>query len=179
MKGNYKLIPMILFFLVFAGSATAQNFSVYSNLTGSGCRTIKTDSETGGSESRCRGYGKWSLAVLDDDDRMSVNAVSPDGKQSELNFWTVVTPAFSSLGGKAEWRIQKNGKTVKPVALIIRVNATSETDGIPQRQSYLAVSKITDDEVCVVEKITNQRSANQLARAAADRAATKPCLQPE
>ena len=179
MKGNYKLILMIMFFLIFTGSASAQISSVYSNLTGSGCRTIKTDPETGGSETRCRGYGKWSLIVLDDDDRMSVNAVSPDGIRHELDFWTIVTTAFSSVGGKAEWRVQKNGKTVKPVALIIRVNATSEADGAPQRQSYLTVSKITDDGVCVVEKITSQRNANQLARAAADNAAAKPCLRPE
>ena len=179
MRENYRLLSVLIFSLFFAGSVTAQNSSVYSNLTGGGCRRVKTDSETGGSESRCRGYGKWSLMVLDDDNRMSVNVVSPDGKQSELDFWTIVTTAFSSLGGKAEWRVRKDGKTVKPIALIVRVNATVEEDGKQKRQSYLAVSKITDDAVCVVEKISDQRNANQLARDSADHAAAKPCLQPE
>lgn len=179
MKKNYRLILAVIFSMVLVGSATAQNSSVYTNLTGGGCRAVKSDAETGSSETRCRGYGKWSLMVLDDDDRMSVNVLSPDEKQHELNFWTVVTPAFSSLGNRAEWRVQKDGRMLKPVALIVRVNATSEATGRRTRQSYLAVSKITDDEVCVVEKIGNQKNANQMAQTAADNAAAKPCLSPE
>lgn len=179
MKKIYRLILTVVFCVVAVGSATAQNSSVYTNLTGGGCRAFKSDPETGSSEKRCGGYGKWSLMVLDDDDRMSVNVLSPDAKQYELNFWTVVTPAFSSLGNKAEWRVQKQGNTLQPIALIVRINTTSEANGRREKQSYLAVSKITDGEICVVEKISNQKNANQMARTAADNAAAKQCLQPE
>lgn len=162
--------------IIFAGSTTAQTSAVYTNLSGGNCRTVKSDEETGSLEKRCGGFGNWSLMVLDDDDRMSVNIVTPDQKQHELNFWWVITPAFSSLGSKAEWRVVKENGILKPLSLIVRINSTSEQNGKRERRSYLAVSKITETEICVVEKISEQRNANQLARDAAENAAAKPCL---
>ena len=177
MKKIYALILTMFFPAIFSCSTIAQTSSVYTDLSGSNCRTVKSNQETGSLEKHCGAFGSWSLMVLDDDDRMSVNVVTPDQKQYELNFWGVVTPAFSSLGSKAEWRVVKENGTSKPIALIIRINSTSEQNGKRERQSYLAVSKITENEICVVEKISGQKNDNQLARNAAENAASKPCLK--
>ncbi len=177
MKKIHGLILTLICPIIFACSTTAQTSTVYTDLSGDNCRTVKSNEETGSTEKRCGAFGNWSLMVLDDDDRMSVNIITPDQKQHELNFWGVVTPAFSSLGSKAEWRVIKANGISKPFALIVRIDSTSEQNGKRERQSYLAVSKITETEICVVEKISEQKNANQLARDAAENAAAKPCLK--
>ncbi len=177
MKKLYALILTLICPMIFAGSTTAQISSIYTNLTKDNCQTIENIEETGGSVQKCKGFGDWFLMVLDDDDRMSVNIVAPDAKQNELDFWSVVTTAFSSLGAKAEWRVKKEGDRLQPIALIIRVNSISEATGKRKRSSYLTVSKITADGICVVEKINARKNANQQARNSADNSADKPCLQ--
>ncbi len=174
-----NLILALILTLTAIGSAKAQISSVYTNLTKPNCRTTEMNKETGSSVQKCRGFDNWSLIILDDDDRMSINVAAPDEKKYELNFWSVVTTAFSSLGNKAEWRVRKDENGITPIALIVRVNATSEATGRRARQSYLTVSKITDGEICVVEKISSQKNANQMAHTSADNSAGKPCLQPE
>lgn len=177
MKKFNGLILATSFLIVLTGSANAQTSSVYTNLAGSGCKTVETNEETGGLTQECKGFGKWTLMVLDDDSRMSVNVVTPDKKTFELNFWSVVTSAFSSLGTKAEWRVKKEASGLTPVALIVRVNSSSDASGKTVRQSYLAVTKITGAEICVTDKIADGKNANQLARNAADNSADKSCLQ--
>src|SRR5437870_3688426 len=79
--------------------------SVYTNLSGKNCRSIKTVAETGSSVEKCSGVANYSLLVLDDDNRMSLTLVSPDRKEHPLDLWTIVTTSFSTLGEKAEWRV--------------------------------------------------------------------------
>lgn len=163
--------------IVLAFSADAQVYSVYTKLVDKNCRTLKTDEETGSSTRQCPGLGKWSLLTLYDDQRMSVNVVAPDRKTYELNYWSVITTAFSSLGDKAEWRVRKEKDgAITPIALIVRVNAAKSENG-GKRTSYLTVAKITDGEICVTDKIGSGRNANLLARQAADESANRSCLQ--
>lgn len=172
---HFILAWMILIIGVL--SVNSQTSSIYTNLTGSNCKTVKADVETGGSVQNCRAFGNWSLKVLDDDNRMSVNVVAPGGKEFELDFWTIITRSFSSLGAKAEWRVKKVKNESQPVALIIRVNSSSDENGTMVRKSYLTVTKITAGSVCVTDKIEGAANANQTAREAADNAADKPCLE--
>ncbi len=177
MKNFQRFFLTAVFSLISIVSANAQISSVYTNLTQNSCKTIATNEETGGETQKCRGIGKWSLLTLYDDQRMSVNVVAPDQAVAELNFWSVVSSGFSSLGTKAEWRVRKEKNGLVPTALIIRVN-TSEGEGVKKSgKSYLAVAKITGTETCVTDKIELQRNANLLARKAADSSAEKPCLQ--
>jgi len=176
------LFSFFTFLAVTATGVCAQNTkatSVYTSLSAGRCQVVKTDGETGGSTRRCPGAGGYSLLVLDDDERMSVTIVSPDKKEYPLEYWSVVTGAFSTLGAKAEWRVVKEKGKIVPIALIVRVNATTEENpGKPQKKSFLAVAKITSDSVCVTEKIDFVSNANQQARRAADGSAAKACLQP-
>ncbi|MBA3805104.1 MAG: hypothetical protein H0X14_05255 [Acidobacteria bacterium] len=151
--------------------------SIYTDIAGSSCRTIFTHRESGATTQSCAGVAGYKLEVEDDDARMSITVVAPNGKKSELSYWGVITSSFSSLGNKAEWRVRKvKGKNV-PVALIVRVNANEDSSNPEKLTSYLAVAKITPSRTCVTERIGPSAKANEEARRAADRAADKQCLE--
>jgi hypothetical protein len=152
--------------------------SVYTDLSGKNCRQVTAIGETGASVHRCRGVGDYALLVLDDDDRMSLTLIAPDRREHPLDFWTIVTTSFSTLGPKAEWRVvKKDGRTV-PVALIVRVNANvQENPDRAKKVSYLVVTKITAGEVCVTDRIDSSPEANVKARQLADASAQKDCLK--
>ena len=169
----YVLMPPV------AESIVAQTKleSVYSVIASSKCKTIEVDKETGSSTQSCPGIGGYKLLVLDDDARQSITVITPEGKQHPLEFWQVVTHAFSSVGNKAEWRVIRSKGKVSPVALIVRVNA-SEDSGNPSRlTSYLAVVKVTPEKICVTHKIPPGAKSNEAARQAADSAQMSDCLK--
>ncbi|HVG33557.1 MAG TPA: hypothetical protein VM911_10765 [Pyrinomonadaceae bacterium] len=158
-------------------NASGTNASVYTDIAGSKCRTIKVERESGASVQSCPGIAGYKLEVEDDDARMSISVVAPNGRKSELSYWNVITHNFSSLGNKAEWRVQKVKGKVVPVALIVRVNASEDPSNPEKQTSYLAVAKVTEQKTCVTDKIAPSAGANQSARRAADSAAGKPCLE--
>jgi hypothetical protein len=166
-------------FSFHAAFEAAPMTSVYTDLSGTRCRTRENNPETGSSVRQCPGAGGYQLLVADDDERRSVTVVSPDHTEHPLAYWQVVTRAFSSLGKQAEWRVVKHREQLKPVAFIVRVNAPPQEDpGHPQALSYLAVAKMAPDAICVTDKIRSGRRANEHARHAADRIAPKACLTP-
>ena len=159
--------------LVAAATTFAQaNRSLYTSLAAKQCRTIKTETTGAGDyEGRCRGVAGYSLLLLEGDLRQNVIVVTPKGAKHSLDLWDVVSGGFSYVGPRAEWRIKKG-----PVALILRYNASEDPEHPNRKTSYLVVAKITPDEICVTDKISPGPKANGEARAAADTAATKPCL---
>jgi hypothetical protein len=160
---------------VHAGDAITSTFT---DLSDAACVLVSKDPETGGTTSRCPGIGKMTLLVHDDDDRMSITVVTADGKHHPLQYWNVITPAFSELGPKAEWRVVRRGGTVIPIALVARVNSQHQTGGTgpPVQSSSLAVAKITDDVICVTDNIASGARANESAQRAADTSCLRPCL---
>ena len=160
-------------------AATVKINSVYTPLAGKSCVLVKEDKETGNSLQRCPGVANSKVLVAYDDQRMSITLVLEEGKAEQpLDLWTVVTKSFSSLGASAEWRVMQDSKKAVPLALIVRVNATS-SDG--KKSSYLAIAKVSADQACVVDVIAvaSDRDANQRARRSADQSADKPCLRGE
>jgi hypothetical protein len=158
-------------------SQAAPITSVYSSL--SKCRRVASDVVS--STDLCGGIGGYKLQREYGDGRESITVISPNGKKHQLEFWNVISNAFSHVGEKAEWRvIRKKGKVV-PVALIVRFTA-SEYSGDTSKPtsliSYLAVTKITPQKICVTDKIAPSGTANEEARAAADASADKPCVEP-
>jgi hypothetical protein len=155
--------------------ATDSLKSVYTELQGKGCGPERKTSEVS-SERTCEGVEGYKLLVQNDDERDSITVITPDGRKHPLNFWeTISQGAFDYVGQKAEWRVaNKNGKDV-PVALIVRVDVQS--NGSNKGGSYLAVAKISEQGVCVTERIDPVANANEKARAAADASAGKPCLK--
>lgn len=151
--------------------------SIYTHLTSNHCKTIEVVKETGSTVQKCTGVAGHSLLVADDDARQSVTVVTPDGKQHPLHYWQVITGAFSSVGEKAEWRVQRRRGKIVPIALIVRVYANENPESPNELTSYLAVAKITPEKICVTEKIKAGATANAKARRAADASTNKPCLQ--
>lgn len=171
---------VLLLSLVYGvNSASAQsNQSVYTNLEAKFCKTIKSDSsETGDYLGRCPGTAGYSLLVSEGDLRQNVTVVTPKGTKHSLELWSVVSPAFSSLGPKAEWRISKAKMRASPVALIVRYNASENPEQPEKTTSYLVVTKITANEICVTNRIAPGPTANTDARRLADESASKPCLK--
>lgn len=108
---------------------------------------------------------------------MSVTVEDPAGQEHPLDLWTLVSSSFSSLGPRAEWRMTRRSGIDVPVALIVRFNATHpETSKVT---SSLAVAKITESGICLVEVIPPVPGANQKAREVADGAGERPCLRGE
>jgi hypothetical protein len=165
--------------LLGVSSAQAQsNQSVYTNLEAKFCRTIKSSASEGGDyQGRCPGVAGYALLVSEGDLRQNVTVITPQGKQHSLELWSVVSPAFSSLGPKAEWRIKKAKMKIVPVALIVRYNASEDPEKPEKTTSYLVVTKITPNEICVTDRIPPGATANTDAQRLADEAATKPCLK--
>ena len=150
--------------------------SVYTDLRSRNCKTIERDAETGASVQRCPGIGGYDLLVLDDDARQSITVVAPGGKKYDLDYWRVITHAFSSVSLKAEWRGIKKPDKFSPLALIVRVNANEDVDNPQRVTSYLAVAKITPETICVTHRIPRSLKANEEARRAAEVASTTACL---
>ena len=165
--------------LLASGIAAAQtNRSVYTPLEEKYCRTLKTHEKGDeGYEAGCPGTAGYKLLLSEGDLRQNITVITPPGAQHSLELWDVISGGFSSVGPKAEWRVTlRNGKSA-PVALIIRYNASEDPEKPEKLTSYLAVAKITANEICVTDKISPGPKANEEARRAADAAATKPCLK--
>jgi hypothetical protein len=172
----------LLAFNMFATNialANAQSTSIYTKLEGKQCRYVERDIETGNSVRKCPGVGGFHLLVAEDDARMSVIVVDKAKVEYQLNYWEVVTPAFSQLGKTAEWRVQKKGNRLQPTALIIRVNSFHQEELTkPVVKSYLAVAKITGKDICITDIIHNDKKANLEAREAANKSYNKACIKP-
>ncbi len=161
--------------LASLATASAQTpRSTYTSLEEKQCRSVKSpNTDEDDYEIRCRGAAGYTLIVSEGDLRQNITVVTPKSTQHSLDLWDVVSGGFSHVGPKAEWRMLKQ----KPVALIIRYNASENAEQPDKKSSYLVVTKITATEICVTDKISPGANANEEARRAADTAATKPCLK--
>ena len=151
--------------------------SIYTNLSSDHCKTIQVVEETRDFIRRCAGVVGYSLLVEEFDARQSVTILTPDGKQHPLRYGQVVTAAFSTVSEKAEWRVERKGGKIVPIALIVRVYASENPDSPNETVSYLAVAKIAPKKICLTHRIKGGVTANEEARQAADSSADKPCLQ--
>lgn len=178
MRCTLKYLPqLIVALLAFVATMTAQtNHSVYTPIGDKQCRVIKS-AEAGddGYEARCRGAAGYTLLLSEGDLRQNITVITPQGKEHSLDLWSVISGGFSSVGPKAEWRIATQNS--KPIALILRFNASEDPEKPDKRTSYLAVTKITPTEICVTDKISPGPTANEDARRAADASSTKSCLK--
>ena len=154
-----------------ANEAVSASHSIYTELSGPPC---SKEQETGmvTSEHRCPGVAGYQLLVTNVDERQSVTVITPDKRQFDLGLSGICKGGFCSVGQKAEWRVVEKSST--PIALIVRINCQSLE--VPTKTiSYLSVSKITENEICVTDWIPPAKDANVKARVAADSSAAKPC----
>lgn len=149
--------------------------SIYTELSAPTCTVVEEDGpedEPPVGRLDCPGPVGYALQVVDFDARMDLFVVDPEGTVHGLEFWRTVTGSFSSLGPRAEWRLAGG----KPAALIVRLQAFEDPEDPNRATSYLVVSKISPEAVCVTAKIEPMEEQNVVARAAADRASITDCL---
>lgn len=167
---------ILLAALGFHLPASAANIdSVYTELSGPNCKALEENATEGWAKGRCRGTAGYMLDWSEGDLRQTLNVIDPKGRDFPLELWSTVASGFSSLGDKAEWRVKKVGKKVSPIALIVRYNVSEDPEKPEKTTSYLTVSKITADEVCVTDVVKPGSDANQQARDLADIATSKQC----
>ena len=163
-----------------ASTSTLQKIeSVYTDLAVEKCKSLDSDLDGGeGYRGECPGVGDYKLEVLEGDLRQTINVVQKNsGDKWELDLWSVVSPQFSALGEKVEWRVRKQNGVLRPLALIVRYNASEDPEDSSKLTSYLVVSKIKGEFVCVTDIIKPMKGQNLAARKAADASGSKPCLK--
>ena len=170
-----QLIAVVL--TIFSSVAFGQKIeSIYTGLSDKDCQAVKSsDDGDDGYRGMCKGVGGYKLELLEGDLRQTINVIAPNGTKSELDLWTAVSSAFSSVGGKAEWRVTQSGKTVAPQSLIVRFNASENPDDSSKITSYLVVVKLSGNSACISEVIKPSALQNEKARQAADNSAGLPC----
>jgi hypothetical protein len=175
-----RILVILGAFLIFPLAVFAQTKnieSVYTSLSDKVCKAIKSNPNEGGDyRGMCPGVGGYKLELLEGDLRQTINVIAPNRKSYPLDLWSVVTPQFSAVGEKAEWRVIKSGKTVTPKALIFRYNASKGSDRPEQTDSFLVIVKITNKTACVTDVVEpSVKYQNIVARQLADASAIKPC----
>lgn len=179
MKIKFALPMITLLILIPAVCVQAQKLSsVYTSLETKSCKTLESSAEEAGWYlGECPGIAGYKLRLSEGDIRQSIAVVAPNKKQYELGFGSV-SASFSYVGAKAEWRVSGTGKTLKPTALIVRFNA-SKGDDSSKNDSYLVISKITKNKICITDVVNPSANQNLQAQKLADTAAAKPCKFPE
>jgi hypothetical protein len=149
--------------------------SSYTSIDQKDCITL--DSDNMGSIQECESFGRIGVKVVEGDIRQSI-ILSRDTTEYDLNFTGIVSSAFSTLGLKVEWR-HELGKPENVVGMIVRFEVSDDYDDLEKVSSYLVVSKVTDNEICVVAKVIPQNNQNVIAREILDSEKTLPCLKKE
>ena len=168
------LLSLLVFTIVFA------NESTYTSIAEKDCKTIKVYEHNMSGSVNCEPFERFGVDVNDEDARMDIT-ITHHGIEYPQLYASAVSPLFSTLGQKIEWRYAK-GESYAPYAFITRFNESIENEHAPsghKERSNLVVSKIDKHAVCVVGVIPPQKNQNLLARALADKAKTMPCLLEE
>lgn len=174
-----QLILLITAIFGLAICASAQKIeSVYTDLSDTKCKTLESNPDEGGSYvGECPGVGGYKLQVLEGDLRQTINIIQLKSENKrELDLWSI-KGGFSSVGDKAEWRVITKGKTVKPIALIVRFNVSEDPDDTSKITSYLLVIKMGGKTACVTDVVEPSKNQNVKARQLADKSAGKPCYK--
>lgn len=175
------LLVSCIMSLLFAGSAhsTTQADILFTPLSGKGCKTISTDSETGSTTERCAGVAGFSLLVHSDDERASIDVLAPGRQAFELNYWEVVTLGFSSVTGNAEWHLAGRAGKRQPIGLVVRLNTLDQSDlAHPKHHALYVTSTIAKHAACVIFKIDAALPGAQAAARKAARNPNRACLAP-
>jgi len=154
---------------------TSLNTSTYTSIEQKDC--ISLDSDNIGSVQECESFTDILVKVVEGDTRESI-ILTRDKKEYNLKFLSTKKLVFSSFGLKIEWRHEvENPKNIKGV--IVPINMTNDSKNLDKTSTYLVVTKITNDEICVVAKIAPQKEQDEIAREILDTDENLSCLKPK
>ena len=174
-----KIITFLILFFLFTVAIEAEeqrvsiNTSSYTSIDQKDCITL--DSDNGGSVQECEPFLDIGVKVIEGDIRQSI-ILRRNGKEYDLAFGSTVSPAFSSLGLKIEWRHElSKPKNLK--GMIVRLEVSDDYENLDKTSSYLVVSKLMHKDICVVAKISPQKDQNEIAREILDSTEKLACLK--
>lgn len=125
----------------------------------------------------CPGAAGYSLVVRKvGSGRKSIDVVDPRQETSRLALQEVVTRHMFGLDRQLQWRLTSRQGQLIPVALVLRVHV-HESEDRPEvvTQSYVAIAKITPEEVCITARyLASELDAAGLQKAA-DAAVNQDC----
>jgi len=165
---RHCLLAAVLLLAATGASAAA---TMYTELYGSSCKTIEYDKASGARTRRCPGVAGYRLLVHEVNAQSSIDIVTPAGAVYPLEYWEVVTPGLSRVGRKAQWRVEKHGAKVVPVALLVRLDTSNPLAEGPRIApgSIITAARIEHDGACVVyQGNAGLRTAEAAARSAAE-----------
>lgn len=176
-KFKHRTILILFVIFVFSSIASAQKIeSVYTDLKSGECRKIDKNENQGWTMKQCPGAGDFRLNIIEGDLRQSLKvAHAKSGNEWDLYLEDILSNGNSTLGEKAEWRVKKSGNAATPIALIFRYDVAENPDNTEKYTSYLVVTKISGELLCVTDVVKPGTNANTKARELADASANKPC----
>ena len=163
--------------LTLAGPALAQSgfTSAYTDIDLDQCLVL--DADDFGASWACPGYKGFPLMVQEGDLRFGLQ-YGFNVDKNDAGFQTL--PPFNNIGPKLEWRLSKASGRWLPIATILRYFTADPETGEDKGQ-VLVVTQIVEGNTChiaYVDALANS-NANELARAAADKAGDFTCLTDE
>jgi len=163
MNKKITFTSLIVLFSLISTSLNAEEnklTSSYTSIAEKDCITL--DSDDLGSIQECEPFVDIRVKVIEGDIRQSITLIRKE-KEYDLNFSSTVTSAFSSLGSKIEWVHElDNPSNLK--GMIVRLNANEDMENTNHLSSFLVVSKIDNNKICVIGKILAQSNQNKIAR---------------
>ncbi len=168
-------ITLLLFsFLSHAEEPNHEKYiSSFTSIDEKDCMTL--DSDDIGSIQECESFGDIGVRVVEGDIHQSI-ILTRKNREYILNFQSTVGIGFSTLGNIIEWRYER-GKPKNIKGIIVRLEVNEDPENLDKITSYLMVSKITPNNICVVGKILPQVKQNEFARAMLDSKEELPCLK--
>jgi len=159
---------------IYAEEVNNSSFtSAYTSIDEKDCLTL--DSDNLGSIQECEAFRDIRVRVVEGDIRQSVT-LTHNNKEYILNFQSIVNSDFSTLGSKIEWRYEI-GNPDNIEGLILQLEVNDDPDDLDSVTSFLAVSKITENDICVIGKVLPQEKQHELARDMLDNSSKMPCLK--
>ena len=168
-----SILAGIVAVLTLASPSHAAFTSAYTELNLDECLVL--DADDFGASWACPGYKGYPLMVTEGDLRFSLiygfGAKSGDGQ---------TLPPFNNVGPKLEWRLSNALARWMPIATIVRYHTADPETGEDKGQ-VLVVTQLAEGNSChiaYVDALANT-NANELARAAADKAGDFDCASDE
>lgn len=172
-KKSYVFIASTLLPIFCYAENTSAFESSYTSIAAKDCTLQDSNPVLEYASQYCKGFGTINVKVIEEDARQTIT-LKRDGEEYPLNFLPL---GFSKLGTTIEWRHNK-GQPDKLAGMIVRLNVSEQEKNTDKIISYLMVSKVTVDEICVVGKIRplSKGKQNKQARLMAEQSANMPCL---
>jgi len=156
-------------------NTTSVNISSYSSIEQKDCITL--DSDNIGSVQECESFENIGVKVVVGDSRESI-ILTRNEREYDLELLSTFKNIFSSFGSKLEWRhALTDSKDIKGV--IIPLNMSDDPENLDRTTSFLVVTKITKEKICVVAKIAPQKEQDEIAREILDTDENLSCLKPK